>query len=59
MKKLLVILLFSGCATMEGSIGYHCLEQLVCEKGAICAYDNERLGWFCVEQDKIKPKEQP
>lgn len=57
MKKLLILLLLSNCATMDGAIGHKCLEKVLCERGAICAYDNDRLDWYCVEKEKIKPTE--
>lgn len=56
-KLIILLLLFSGCATMDGAIGYKCLEKVLCERGAICAYDNDKLDWYCVEKEKIKPAE--
>lgn len=53
MRKLLMLLVFAGCITQGGTVGHPCNPNLSCEKGAMCAYNNQTDVWECVEKTKL------
>lgn len=58
MRKLLMLLVFVGCVTQNGTIGFPCNPNHSCNKGAICAYNNETDVWECVDKKTLSTPEE-